>query len=581
MAWNLHFVLDKQGVALNCVLQFGKELDLPHSRRHQRHTIWAFSVIILVIGLAAMALFFLKSVTASTPARPAGQQTAVFSSPMRLTNTQVITPTHANTDLACRLCHEETEEAIQFPSGETLSVQVDPAILAASAHGGQDALVCTDCHQPLDDYQFPHPPVGAADIRSYELARSAACESCHLDPHLTSHPDLSSENPVVCTDCHGAHDVQTAAQWQTGEETAVCVQCHTEAGVERTDPQQLTAIIQGGLFTGQVDNDYCLSCHSQPGLTYTFENGDTLSLTIDEEAFHDSVHGVDNPEGALACNSCHENYTYPHEPVIVDSAREYNLAKYPVCSTCHERKYEETLDDVHGRALEEGNLEAAVCTDCHGAHDTPPPDEPRERISHTCQQCHSNIFDEYATSVHGDALLSESNPDVPTCIECHGVHGISDPTTALFRIRSPELCAQCHADEELMNKYDISTDVFETYVADFHGTTVTLFEHQDPNVETNKAVCYDCHGVHDIRRPDDPESGIKANLLETCRQCHPDASANFPDAWTSHFKPSLENNTVVFLVNLFYTIVIPLTVGFFGFLVLTDVYRRIRLRLRE
>ena len=131
-----------------------------------------------------------------------------------------------------------------------------------------------------------------------------------------------------------------------------------------------------------------------------------------------------------------------------------------------------------------------------------------------------------------------------------------------------------------MEKYDISTDVFDTYVADFHGTTVTLFEQEDPNVETNKAVCYDCHGVHAIKDPDDPEAGIKANLLETCQQCHPDATANFPDSWTSHFRPSLQHNPLVFLVNLFYQIVIPATLGFFGFMVATDVYRRIRLRLR-
>ncbi|MCA9983467.1 MAG: hypothetical protein KDE59_04205, partial [Anaerolineales bacterium] len=168
--------------------------------------------------------------------------------------------------------------------------------------------------------------------------------------------------------------------------------------------------------------------------------------------------------------------------------------------------------------------------------------------------------------------------DVPTCIECHGVHNIGDPTTNLFRIRSPQLCAECHANELLMNKYEISTNVFDSYVADFHGTTVTLFEHQDPNVETNKAVCYDCHGVHAITDPDDPEAGIKANLLETCQQCHPDASENFPDSWTSHFEPSLEHNPIVFLVNSFYAIIIPLTVGGLGFLVVTDVYRRVRTR---
>jgi hypothetical protein len=131
-----------------------------------------------------------------------------------------------------------------------------------------------------------------------------------------------------------------------------------------------------------------------------------------------------------------------------------------------------------------------------------------------------------------------------------------------------------------MAQYDISTDIFDTYVADFHGTTVTLFEHQDPNLETNKAVCYDCHGVHNIKRPDDPDAGIKVNLLETCRQCHPDASENFPDAWTSHFKPSLEHNPMVFLVDTFYAIFLPLTLAFFGFLIATDIYRRVRVRVR-
>jgi cytochrome c553 len=151
----------------------------------------------------------------------------------------------------------------------------------------------------------------------------------------------------------------------------------------------------------------------------------------------------------------------------------------------------------------------------------------------------------------------------------------------MARLRSPQLCASCHADEALMTKYEISTEVFDTYVSDFHGTTVTLFEHQDPNAETNKAVCYDCHGVHSIKKPDDPQAGIKNNLLETCQQCHPDATANFSDAWTSHFQPSLEHNPLVYLVNLFYQIVIPLTIAVVGFLILTDVYRRVRERVQR
>src|SRR5690606_31527529 len=148
------------------------------------------------------------------------------------------------------------------------------------------------------------------------------------------------------------------------------------------------------------------------------------------------------------------------------------------------------------------------------------------------------VFEQYQNSVHGAALFAESNPDVPTCIDCHGVHDITDPKTNLFRVRSPQLCATCHADAELMGKYDITPNVFDSYLTDFHGSTVALFEQQDPNVPTNKAVCFDCHGVHDIARVDDQTSRVvRENLVATCQECHPGATADFPDSWVGHFPP--------------------------------------------
>jgi predicted CXXCH cytochrome family protein len=235
---------------------------------------------------------------------------------------------------------------------------------------------------------------------------------------------------------------------------------------------------------------------------------------------------------------------------------------------------------VHGAAIQNGQLDAATCVDCHGGHDIQPPNEPRERILFTCGQCHGAIFDEYRQSVHGKALLEDSNPDVPTCIDCHGVHNISNPNTVQFRNRSPQVCADCHADEGLMEKYDISTQVFETYLNDFHGSTVALFEQQDPNVATNKAVCYDCHGVHNITPADEAKSQVaKNNLLATCQQCHPNAEDDFPDAWVGHFQPTAEDNPTLFAVTWFYKILIPATLGGFALLVATDVFGRIRRRL--
>ena len=485
--------------------------------------------------------------------------------------------THPQADLACRLCHEDTTETITFPSGEQLPARVDLTLLNHSAHGlsAAEPLACTACHQPLENYGVPHAPLTATDSRSYAVAQAANCTRCHTPTHLTSHPGSDAAEPVICTDCHTGHDVQPAAAWTEGEGVNACLACH-----DTGQQDFLYNVVQAGLFQHTAQNDdYCLACHSQPGLTKTFPNGDTLSLTIDAAALHNSVHGPGNEWQALACRDCHGDYPFPHQLTTVTSRREFALDMYTACARCHEDKYELSLDSVHGTALAEGNADAAMCTDCHGAHDTPVPDVPRARISHTCEQCHSEIFNEYAQSIHGEVLLAESNEDVPTCIECHGVHNIGDPTTNLFRIRSPQLCAECHADVELMAEYDISTNVFDSYVADFHGSTVTLFEHMDPNAETNKAVCYDCHGVHDILAADDPDAGIKTNLLVTCQQCHPDATTNFPDSWTSHFEPSLQHNPLVYLVNLFYQIFIPTVVGFFTLLVATDIYRRFRLRL--
>jgi hypothetical protein len=104
---------------------------------------------------------------------------------------------------------------------------------------------------------------------------------------------------------------------------------------------------------------------------------------------------------------------------------------------------------------------------------------------------------------------------------------------------------------------------------------VTLFERTTPDLPTNSAVCYDCHGVHNILPATDENSQVlKENLLATCRQCHPDASTNFPDAWMSHFRPSLEHYPVVYFVDLFYQILIPTLVGGFVLFIATDVARR-------
>jgi predicted CXXCH cytochrome family protein len=208
---------------------------------------------------------------------------------------------------------------------------------------------------------------------------------------------------------------------------------------------------------------------------------------------------------------------------------------------------------MHAQAAAAGNLSAPVCTDCHGAHDVRPPDEPRSLISETCSQCHAEIVATYRQSVHGAALMQDENPDVPVCTTCHGVHNIQDPRTSLFRVNEPELCAGCHADPELMGKYGLSANVYDIYKRSWHGVDVSVYKARWPTIWHDSAVCSDCHGIHDIRSTADPASKVnKANLLTTCRQCHPTAGPNWVDAWTGHNEISLERTPFLFYVEKFY-----------------------------
>ena len=319
----------------------------------------------------------------------------------------------------------------------------------------------------------------------------------------------------------------------------------------------------------------CLNCHADPTLSMTFPNGDVLSLHLDGEEFRQSVHGT-----RLACSDCHQrNLTIPHQAPRVQSRRQLAVVEYEACKRCHFDNYTRTLDSMHFDAMAEGKDDAPICTDCHGAHNIIRLTESHATIAQTCSKCHEDIADEYQASVHGSALAEEGNPDVPVCITCHGVHNISSATTASFRQASVDLCATCHADKELMTKYDISANVFNTYLDDFHGKTVGFYQEEKSEVWPDVAVCTDCHGVHDIKKVTDPNSPvIKQNLVTTCRKCHENADANFSSAWLSHYEPSLDKAPLVYAVKQYYKFLIPAMVFGLALNIILDLWRLARNR---
>ncbi len=357
-------------------------------------------------------------------------------------------------------------------------------------------------------------------------------------------------------------------------------------------PQQ-----EDGSSTGR-DAD-CLMCHTDHDFKGTFKDGEMISLYVDNGQFEQSVHG---PAG-LECLACHTDISrYPHhaeeqvtcsdchpeESGTADVAdttlrvqlpfadrREMTLSINQECRSCHEEEFIVAADSAHVRVLKGGNRDAPVCVDCHGSHNITPPGEPRAKISHICGECHKAVYTTYRSSVHGAALDDESNPDVPTCTDCHGVHAVRGPRNPTFRDESINTCGGCHADKEMMDKYNISTNVFKTYLNDFHGRTVELFLRQKSGETGNEAVCFDCHGIHNIRKPDDPYSTVyPTNLQRTCQKCHTDANIKFPQAWMGHYEPTLEDTPVLYAVNTAYLILIPLTISGFLLYIGLDAHKR-------
>lgn len=263
------------------------------------------------------------------------------------------------------------------------------------------------------------------------------------------------------------------------------------------------------------ENDTCLACHTAPGMVLRLPSTELISVTIDPVRFKDSAHGR-----AVTCTTCHpDNAAVPHPAVKVRTMREYRDLRSEVCATCHTDAVEKFGASVHGRARQMG---------------------------------------------FGDA---------PNCTTCHNPHDAARVKTPAFRNNTPQLCGTCHADPAVMRKYGLRA-VYTAYVSEFHGVTTALYRLTEPQSPTPAAICTDCHGGHAIRAASDPASTVHpANVLATCRSCHPTAGRFFATAWTEHRTPAPDASPLVFYVQLFYRILIPATVGFLGLLTVLDLGR--------
>lgn len=156
------------------------------------------------------------------------------------------------------------------------------------------------------------------------------------------------------------------------------------------------------------------------------------------------------------------------------------------------------------------------CTDCHPDCDELP--HPMQVAPARCTPCHAEQEQQYAGSVHGRAIEG-GDEAAAHCYDCHGKHDMlpsANPQARTYKLQLPFTCARCHSNERLMEQTGVhQPQAAAQYIDSMHGRGLLL----DGLIVAPS--CNDCHGVHDIRPPDDPASKIhRDNIPKTCGQCH-------------------------------------------------------------
>jgi doubled CXXCH motif protein len=197
----------------------------------------------------------------------------------------------------------------------------------------------------------------------------------------------------------------------------------------------------------------------------------------------------------------------------------------------------EVVEDVHFRR-------GVSCAGCHGGDPTADlghdfvkewPEKHRQKnrawVVQFCARCHSDPaimhqfnpalptdqLAKFKDSPHGRTLLEKHDDRGPSCVSCHGVHGIrpaKDPQSKVYAQRVPETCGACHADPKIMSGFTradgspLPTTQLAEYRNSVHGHA--LLERGD----LGAPACNTCHGNHAASPP-----GL-AQVSQSCNLCH-------------------------------------------------------------
>ena len=439
----------------------------------------------------------------------------------------------------CLACHSD-KSLTGNRGGKTISVFVDQKKFAASVHG---KLSCTDCHVDLEKKELPHE----------EKLAHVNCGTCHDDEQAQHSASLHGKavargDPLAprCVDCHGNHDIVPIKSVRSAVAPQrvpfVCGKCHQEGA----PVQQQREIHQSNILTNYSESIHgeallkkglvvaatCVSCHTAHSI---------LPHT-------DAKSSIARRNIASTCTRCHMAIEDVHRKVIRGELWEKEQHVLPACVDCHQphkvRKvfYDQGMADrdclrCHerpdlrssrdGRSLTvdakplAGSIHVkTACSQCHVGV-SPSRVRPCETLTQKvdCGACHAQVVQQYQQSTHGQ-LSAKKDVNAPTCIECHGTHGIlgkKNTASKTYPTNVPDLCARCHRQGEraALRYTGPEREIVERYTESIHGKGLLK------SGLSVTAMCTSCHTAHHELPHTNPESSVnEKNVPATCGTCH-------------------------------------------------------------
>jgi formate dehydrogenase gamma subunit len=273
-------------------------------------------------------------------------------------------------DSFCLDCHSDKTLTMTNAAGKTVSLSVDPAKIAASAHKTNS---CASCHS---DLTTRHPDDGV-------VARPVSCGRCHerqSDSYGASVHGLALKagraDAATCQDCHESHEVlppsSPISPLHFSKQAATCGQCHEQ------EARDLATSVHGqALALGKRDAPTCTDCHFEHKIEAL---KGTAGLRI----------------SADICSKCH--------------ASERLNTKYRLPAD----RVKTFFESYHGLAAQYGSTLAANCASCHGFHKILPSSDPastihKAHLTETCGKCHPGASEKFAqSSVHVDITTAKA-----------------------------------------------------------------------------------------------------------------------------------------------------------------------------